>query len=97
MPPIREYLCSYCGHQFDEFVSSRDPGEYQSFACRCGSRADLLPAVIGGYTGNMGGASSRPKNSTAMPSKKAYTGHPANVDEPESKQQEFDFNPEKKD
>lgn len=74
MPPIREYLCDSCGHQFDSVVFSSDPTEYRRAECRCGDEATLLPSMIGGYSGNTGTASVRPKNSTAMPSKKAFTG-----------------------
>lgn len=81
--PLRDYLCTYCGHEFTELVMSKDPEDYQTYECRCGSRAQLLPAMIGGYQGNMGGSSSRPKHSTAMPSKKVFTGHPGNEGEPE--------------
>ncbi len=83
MAPLREYQCQYCGHEFIELVMSQDPDEYRFFECRCGSKAKLLPAMIGGYKGDMGGSSSRPKRSTAMPSKKAFTGKPGQVDEPE--------------
>lgn len=93
---LREYLCSYCGHQFEEIVYSKDPEAYVTSDCRCGSKAELLPSLIGGYNGNMGGSSTRPKNSTAMPKKKAFTGHPGNAGEPapttEPKEQlEFDW------
>ncbi len=84
MAPFREYLCTYCNHQFEEIVYSQDPEEYKYALCRCGSKGELLPALIGGYHGNMGGSSSRPKNSTAMPRKKAFTGHPGNEGEPDS-------------
>ena len=60
--PYREYLCDYCGHQFEELSYSKDPEEYALTDCRCGSKAKVLPALIGGYHGNMGGSSSRPKN-----------------------------------
>lgn len=83
MAPIREYLCDYCGHQFEEMIWSSDPENYRTHECRCGSKATVLPAMIGGYQGNMGGASVRPKNSTAMKSRKAFTKHPGNQGEPE--------------
>ena len=83
MAPIREYLCDYFGHQFDAIVLTQDPDQYRHAECRCGSDAKLRPALIGGYKGDMGGSSSRPKRSTAMPSKKAFTGKPGQVDEPE--------------
>lgn len=82
--PLREYLCDYCGHQFEEFVISKEPGDYAFFECRCGSKAAVLPAMIGGYRGNTGSSSTRPRNSTSMPKKKAYTGHPGNEGEPET-------------
>lgn len=93
--PIREYLCNYCGHQFEELNYSGNPEVYGRTECRCGSKAELLPSVIGGYTGSSGGASTRPKNSTAMPSKRAFTKHPGNQGEPESKSdsEHLDFFP----
>lgn len=72
--PLRDYQCSYCGHEFEEVVRSRDPDEYRYAECRCGSKAEVLPALIGGYTGAMGGASTRPKNSTSMQRAKVFTG-----------------------
>lgn len=89
--PLREYICNYCNHQFEEFVMSHDPDEYKTAECRCGSRAALLPAMIGGYSGSTGGSSTRPKNSTSMKSKKAFTGHPGTQGEPDNKQEEFKF------
>jgi putative FmdB family regulatory protein len=73
--PIREYICDYCGHQFDEIVYSKDPELYKTAECRCGSYAKLLPATIGGVNGvSLSGA--RPKNSGAKPSAKAFTKQP---------------------
>lgn len=77
--PLREYLCRYCHHQFEEIVYYKDYDDYCTYVCRCGSKADMLPAMIGGYVGNLGSSSTRPKNSTSMKSKKAFTG---NADEP---------------
>lgn len=73
MPPFREYLCGDCSYQFEEINTSQDPDVYRNTQCRCGSRATLLPAMIGGYIGSTGGASTRPKNSTSMKSGKAFT------------------------
>ncbi len=90
MAPIREYLCDYCGHQYETLVYGQDPEDYATDECRCGSKAKVLPPLIGGYQGNMGPSSVRPKNSTSMPKKDAYTGLPKKeVKEPE--QLEFDF------
>lgn len=88
MSPIREYLCNYCGHQFEEVQWTIVPEEYETTECRCGSRAKVLPALIGGYFGNTGGSSTRPKNSTSMPKKKAYTKAPETYDEPTKEQLE---------
>lgn len=74
--PLREYLCDNCCHQFDEFVTATDPDVYKTFECRCGSKARVLPSIIGGYQGSMGGSSTRPKNSTSMGKAKAFTGNP---------------------
>lgn len=89
--PLRDYLCHYCGHEFTELVYDTEPEEYAVVECRCGSKAKVLPALIGGYSGNMGPSSTRPKNSTAMPKKKVFTG---NQGEPEA-QLEFDLKDKK--
>lgn len=87
--PYREYLCNYCGHQWDELVYSTDPKEYRTAECRCGSKGELLPSIIGGMQGSFG--TPRRKNSTAMGSKKAFTGHPGNEGEPENEQLELEL------
>jgi putative FmdB family regulatory protein len=48
MPPIYEYLCGSCGHQFEDFVSV---GEYSlKMGCpHCQHQADKLPSAHGGY------------------------------------------------
>lgn len=88
--PLRDYLCDYCGHVFEEYVKGQDPDDIGTAECRCGSKANLLPSLIGGYSGATGGASTRPKNSTAMPKGRVFTGHPGNDGEPEA-QLEFDL------
>lgn len=81
MAPLREYLCKYCAHQFEVLVYAMDPEEYKYSECPyCESKAKVLPALIGGYQGNMGGASTRPKNSTSKASKKAFTKVPDTKD-----------------
>lgn len=87
--PLREYLCNNCEHQYEEFITSQDPEVYRTNTCRCGKQAKLLPAMIGGYSGNMGPSSTRPKNSTSMKTGKAFTGN-----KPEE-QLEFDFKEKK--
>lgn len=72
MAPLREYLCDSCGHQFDEIVPAGH--SYKHYKCRCGEEAEVLPSMIGGYQGNMGGSSTRPKNSASMKKGKAFTG-----------------------
>jgi len=86
--PRYDWLCDSCGHEFEDSASF----ETRSIDCphECGNTARRLPALIGGYTGNMGGASTRPKNSTAMPKAKVFTG---NKEEPP--QLEFDFKGDK--
>jgi len=74
MAPLRDYLCDNCHHEFEEMVSSGDPESYQTTECRCGAKARVLPSLIGGYQGNMGGASTRPKNSSSMKKAKVFTG-----------------------
>lgn len=74
--PFREYLCDSCGHQFEELVKSTNPEDYKFFECpHCGEDALVLPALIGGYQGNMGGGSTRRKYSSAMPKGKVFTGN----------------------
>lgn len=84
---LREYLCNNCDYVFEEFVTTSNPEEYRVAPCRCGATAKVLPALIGGYTGNMGGASVRPKNSTAMPKAKVFTGN-----KPDGEQLELPLN-----
>jgi DNA-directed RNA polymerase subunit RPC12/RpoP len=74
--PLRDYLCNYCGHEFEKIVYSHDPDEYATAECRCGSKAKLLPSLIGGYQGDTGGGSTRPRHSTSMPKKSVFTGNP---------------------
>jgi putative FmdB family regulatory protein len=81
---LYDFLCDQCGHQFEQTASF----EERTVECphECGFSATRLPPLIGGYTGNMGGASTRPKNSTAMKKATVFTG---NAEEPE--QLEMDF------
>lgn len=73
--PLRDYGCKYCGNVFELLVYTGDPDNYKFRECpKCQSQAEVLPALIGGYQGNMGGGSTRPKNSTSMPHKKVFTG-----------------------
>jgi putative FmdB family regulatory protein len=44
--PLYEYLCDSCGHQFEEFLNSRD--KYRECP-HCESSAEVLPALHGGY------------------------------------------------
>ncbi len=84
MPPYRDYLCDYCGHEFSDLNYSQDPDEYRTAECRCGSSAKVLPSLIGGVNGvSLSGA--RPKSSGSRPGKKVFTGNPGNQGEPESK------------
>jgi DNA-directed RNA polymerase subunit RPC12/RpoP len=89
--PLRDYLCDYCGYEFTELMYSTDPEDYATTECRCGSKAKVLPSLIGGYHGNMGSSSTRPKNSTSMKRAKVFTGHPGNEGEPPSKEEQLDF------
>lgn len=84
---LREYLCSYCGHQYDAIITSQDPDEYRTDKCpHCDSWAQLLPSIIGGVQGSFG--TPRRANSTSMKSAKAFTGHPGNQGEPETTENE---------
>ncbi len=83
MAPLRDYLCTYCNHEFTKLVYSRDPDEYGTTECRCGSKAKVLPASIGGVTG-VSLSAARPKGRKAG---KVFTG---NADEPEFTQNGID-------
>lgn len=68
-----DFLCNQCSHVFEETVGS----ETRLIDCpHCETRtAERLPVLIGGYQGNMGGASTRPKNSTSMKRATVFTGN----------------------
>lgn len=68
--PIYEFQCSACGHLFDE-IRTYDPDE-KIISCPhgCGMTAEKMPSLIGGYQGNTGPGSTRPKKAGSMRSKK---------------------------
>ena len=84
--PRYDFLCGSCGHEFEETVSY----ETTRVKCphECGKTAERLPALIGGYQGNMGGGSTRPRKTPSNTGKKVFTGNDA--------QMEFDFNKKNK-
>jgi putative FmdB family regulatory protein len=58
--PIRETQCGDCGHEWDQLLRADEAPE----ACpHCESKkVHILVSAHGGYIGNMGGGSVRPKN-----------------------------------
>lgn len=57
-----DWLCLECGHIQEALV---EPGEKPE--CRCGSKkTEKLPNACGGYTGDTGGGSTRPKGAGAF-------------------------------
>jgi hypothetical protein len=67
--PIRDLVCKDCGAEWEEIVNL---GERPT--CRvpeCDSfNVELKPALIGGYQGSMGGASTRPRHCGSFKVKK---------------------------
>jgi putative FmdB family regulatory protein len=59
--PLREYVCRDCEYIFEELI--RNPEEEPRTCPRCEQGAvERLVSAHGGYFGNMGGGSVRPKN-----------------------------------
>ena len=68
--PIREFLCLECGHINETLV--RHPEDTPTECNHCeSSKIELLPALIGGYNGDTGGGSTKPRGSGAFKAKKA--------------------------
>lgn len=67
MPPLREYLCSYCGHEFEELVYGSIPEDYQTTKCRCGSPLAILLPSVSSHRGSFGTVS---RNSGKQSSKR---------------------------
>ncbi|GAC1483905.1 MAG: hypothetical protein NVS2B14_21810 [Chamaesiphon sp.] len=67
-----DFMCGSCGHQFE------DKADFETRKVECPHcqtiTAERLPVLIGGYQGNLGGSSTRPKNSAAMKKAKVFTG-----------------------
>lgn len=84
MSPIREFSCTYCDHFWEEVILSRDPEDYRTSKCRCGSYASYVPSVSATPQGSFNTVSRK----TGKTSHKRFNG---NVDEPEKKQLEFNF------
>jgi len=62
--PIYSYKCVDCDLDFDEILPSS--GSQQADCPKCSKPADKIPSTIGGYHGNMGSGSTRPRNAGAM-------------------------------
>jgi putative FmdB family regulatory protein len=66
--PIREYSCCKCGHVFEEFYK---PGETEPELMQCPHcetlTAEKIFSVTGGYSGDLGSASVRPKGAGSRP------------------------------
>lgn len=65
--PLRDLECLDCKHGWEELVMS---GERPTCPKCDGFNVQILLALIGGYQGDMGGASTRPKQSTSFRAKK---------------------------
>ena len=66
--PIREFLCRDCGHIQEVIV--HHPEDLPEECDHCDSvKIEKLPALIGGYRGNMGSASTSPKSTFRKPKK----------------------------
>lgn len=71
--PFYDFLCSCCGYLFE---SSAGVEEKRIDCSHCETpTADRLPPLIGGYSGNLGPSSTRPKNSTSMARATVFTGN----------------------
>jgi hypothetical protein len=69
MAPIREFLCIDCGHINETLV--RHPEDMPHGCDHCEStKIELLPALIGGYNGDTGSGSTKPRNSGAFKTRK---------------------------
>lgn len=66
--PIREFQCRECGHIFEEIVQCEE-GQIPCPHCES-NKTDKLISAFGGYIGNLGSASTRPKNAGSFRSKK---------------------------
>lgn len=65
MSPIREYICRDCGHQ-QENVERSQADELKACAQCESERVERLISAYGGYTGNLGSASTKPRNAGAF-------------------------------
>lgn len=57
--PIREYQCRECGHIFEEIVHCEE-GQIPCPHCES-TKTDKLISAHGGYKGDFGGGSTRPR------------------------------------
>jgi putative FmdB family regulatory protein len=66
--PLYEFLCTKCGHEFEE----RTGYDAEAVQCpHCDSyKTEKLPSLIGGYRGDMGSASTTPKQARAFKTRK---------------------------
>lgn len=59
--PLREFVCRDCDYLFEELV--RNPSEEPQKCPRCEvGKIERLLTAHGGYVGNLGGGSTRPRN-----------------------------------
>ncbi len=70
MPPLYDYECKDCGKVHETLVS-RDHGDKPIQCPDCGGEALQKPSSFGGYNGNLGGSSTRPKNAGSFKRRKA--------------------------
>jgi hypothetical protein len=65
-PPIQEFICTDCGHVFEQY-GPYTPPEEKVMCVHCDTyTAEKLPSCIGGYHGNMGSGSTRPRGAGSM-------------------------------
>lgn len=67
MPPLREFICLGCGHQFEDIIKY-DDHDIQCPHCESKRLEKLFP-LIGGYSMISGPSSTRPKAAGSKPRK----------------------------
>lgn len=68
MAPLYDWQCNGCGHEFEQ----REESSIKTVNCpHCDTNtAQRLPSLFGGYQGNFGGSSTRPKQSGSFRGKR---------------------------
>lgn len=65
---LREFICRDCGHLYEEILRTGDPEIIPCPQCES-TKTERLISAHGGYQGNMGGASTRPRQAGAFKNK----------------------------